>query len=429
MSKKLSAIIASAAVIISIFHADDMQAQSMRVKGYNTVSTAVTFLTVSPDSRSGALGDIGAATTPDINSMHYNPAKFAFMGLKPGADPTDYDAFTDENAGFVLNYSPWMTQLSPDINLFNVAGYYKLNDKSAIAASMTYFSMGEIEFTDEYGASLGLYHPNEFAIDATYSRKFSEKISGAVAGRFIYSDLTQGVDVNSRGTKAGMSAAADIAMYYVEPMQFGKLDGNFALGVNIANIGSKLSYYTDKSDKEFIPTTLRISPVMSINIDDFNTFSFGVEFTKFLVPTTPISEMYDETTGITTYKYGYDETAQQVYGKNDDVSTIMGMIQSFYDAPGYSIVNDSLVPIGGFLEELQEINIGVGVEYWYNNLLAIRAGYFYENPRKGDRQYITLGAGLKYNVFGLDVSYLVSTTNTNPLGNTLRFSISLNFGN
>ncbi len=358
--------------------------------------------------------------------MHYNPAKYAFIGLKAGADPTQYDSYSNQKLGIALNYSPWMRQLSPDINLFNVGAYYKIDDKSTVAATMTYFSMGEIEFTDLEGHSLGLYHPNEFAVDATYSRKFSEKISGAVAGRFIYSDLTQGIAVSGRDTKAGVSGAADIAMYYVDPIRLGSKDGTFSFGVNISNIGSKMSYYADKSDKEFIPTTLRIGPALSINIDDFNNLTFGVELTKFLVPTTPISEMHNDS--IITYKYGYDESAYRIYGKNDNVSTIMGMIQSFYDAPGESIVSDTLVHIGKFREELSEINLAAGIEYTYNNLLFLRAGYFYEAPRKGDRQFFSLGAGIKYNIFSIDVSYLISTTNQNPLGNTLRFSLCLNFG-
>ncbi len=415
-----------ALVVAGIFGTFNAQAQKFRVKGYNTVSTAVTFLTVSPDSRSGALGDMGVAFTPDANSMHYNPAKYAFIGLKAGADPTQYDSYLNQKLGIALNYSPWMRQLSPDINLFNVGAYYKIDDKSTVAATMTYFSMGEIAFTDENGYDLGTYKPYEFAIDATYSRKFSEKISGAVAGRFICSDLTQGVDVAGKGTKAGISGAADIAMYYVDPIRLGSKDGTFSFGVNISNIGSKISYYADKSDKEFIPTTLRLGPTLSVNLDDFNNLTFGVELTKFLVPTTPISEMHIGDS-IVTYKYGWDESAYAHYGLNDNVSTIMGMIQSFYDAPGESIVSDTLVHIGKFREELSEINIAAGIEYTYNNLLFLRAGYFYEAPRKGDRQFVSLGAGLKYNIFSIDVSYLISTTNQNPLGNTLRFSLCLNF--
>ena len=425
MYKNSLRIIVSLIVAFSL--CESLNAQNFNIKGYNTINTSVTFLTISPDSRSGGLGDLGAATSPDVYSMHYNPAKYAFIGLKPGKDPEENDSYSNNKLGFALNYSPWMRQLSPDINLFNVAGYYRLDEKSTVAASLTYFSLGEITFTNDQGVDIGTYNPNEFALDATYSRKFSPRLSGAVAGRFIYSNLTQGVAVEGQDTKAGMSGAADIAIYYVDPIKLGNLDGTFSLGANISNIGSKISYYSDKSDKEFIPTNLRISPALTIDIDDFNSFSLYAEFTKLLVPTSPISAVTD-TAGRINYSYGYKDNATTIYGKNDNVSTIVGMIQSFYDAPGYTIVNDTIESIGKFREELQEINMSFGVEYWYNNLFALRAGYFYEHPRKGDRQFVSLGAGIKYNVFGLDISYLISTTNANPLGNTLRFSLTFNFG-
>ena len=405
--------------------------KSWKIKGYNTVTASAIFATISPDSRSGALGDMGVALSPDVNSMHYNPAKFAFIGLKPGADPEDEDSYVKDKFGIAMNYSPWMVQLSNDINLFNVGAYYKINDKSAVAASMTYFSLGEIEFTGDQGGSpysMGIYHPNEFCVDATYSRKFSEKISGAVAGRFLYSNLTQGVSVENRDTKAGTSVAADISMYYIDPINLGQKTGTFSFGVNIANIGSKMSYYADKSDKEFVPTNLRLGPALTINIDDYNNFTFAFEVTKYLIPTRPISGVRQNDS--LTFSYGYVDNAEVLYGKNDNVSTIVGMFQSFYDAPGYTIDDAGQVhEIGRFREELQEISLAAGVEYWYNNILALRAGYFFEHPRKGDRQYVTLGAGLRYNVFGIDLSYLISTTNANPLGNTLRFSLLLNFGN
>ena len=329
--------------------------------------------------------------------MHWNPAKYAFI---------------KEDVGISLNYTPWMRSLVPDINLSNLSAYKRLNDKSTIAASLTYFSLGEVSFTNEHGDPLGTVKPNEFSVDATYSRKFSEKISGAVAARFIYSNLTQGISNSSIGVKAGTSVAADISMFYTDPVVVGSLDGIFNFGVNISNIGSKISYDPSKLNKEFIPTNLRLGPSLLINVDDFNSFTFAVDINKLLVPTNCI--MVDSVI---------------VAGMDSDVGTIAGMIQSFYDAPGYYKVknNGDTVHVSTFVEELQEINFSVGVEYWYNKLFAIRAGYFFEHPRKGDRQYITLGAGLRYNVFGLDLSYLVSIGQRNPLENTLRFSLLLNF--
>ncbi|MDD4142422.1 MAG: type IX secretion system outer membrane channel protein PorV [Bacteroidales bacterium] len=372
--------------------------QKMARLGLNTISTAVSFLTLSPDARSGSMGDLGVSTSPDANSMHWNPAKYAFI---------------EDKAGFSISYTPWMRSLVPDINLANLAGYYKINDKSAVAMTMKYFSLGEVDFRDENNTSLGIVKPNEFSIDATYSRKFSEKISGAVAARFIYSNLTQGI-TNTAGSepKAGTSVAADIAMYYTEPVTLGKtMTGEVSFGINISNIGSKVSYDVSKVDKEFIPTNLRFGPSLLMNIDDFNSLTFAVDFNKLLVPTAPIR----------------NSEGDIIYGKDDNVNSIMGLIQSFYDAPGYTVVSGDTIQIGKFREELQEFYFSVGAEYWYNNLLSIRAGYFFENPRKGDRQFVTLGAGLRYNVFGIDLSYLISIGQQNPLQNTLRFSLLFNF--
>ena len=372
--------------------------------GINAISTAVPFITIAPDARTGAMADVGASTSPDANSMHWNPAKYAFA---------------DKPIGIALNYTPWMRGIGvSDINLFNVAGYYKINDKSAVAATLTYFSLGEVDFTDENNKPLGTVKPNEFAIDATYSRKFSEKISGAVAGRFIFSDLAQGIH-NLAMAKAGTSVAADIALYYVEPIQLGEMDAEFALGVNISNLGSKMSYEVTKDKKEFIPANLRIGPSLKMNIDDYNSIFVGIDLNKLLVPTPPMM----------------DPTHEHIaHGRTNEVDFFKGMIQSFYDAPGY-VVNPvgkdgipDTVKIGTFREELQEINLAIGAEWWYNKLLAVRAGYSFEHPRKGDRQFITVGAGLRYNIFGIDLSYLVALRRNSPLENTLRVSLILNFG-
>ncbi len=362
----------------------------------NVITTAVPFVSISPDARGGSMGDCGVASEADVYSMHYNPAKYTFLEQKMSVG---------------LGYSPWLRNLVPDMNLAYLAGAYKLNSESAIAATLRYFSCGEITFRDDQGKPLGDYKPNEWALDMTYSRMLTDYLSGAVAGRFIYSNLTQGI---TDGSSVGWSVAADVAVYYKRPVEwFRDFDADFAWGVSINNIGSKVSYDNTSIDKDFIPTTLRFGPSLKLQLDEYNSLAFMVDVTKLLVPTPP------------TYYPGTDSI---VYGRTDDVSVPVGIIQSFFDAPGYSF-NDQgeVVGKGPFYEELCEYNIGVGVEYWYNNVFAVRAGYFNETALKGNRKYVTLGAALKYNVFGLDVSYLVpvnGTVGTNPLENTLRFNLT-----
>lgn len=362
----------------------------------NVITTAVPFVSISPDARGGSMGDCGVASEPDVYSMHYNPAKYAFM---------------KQRMSIGLGYSPWLRNLVPDMNLAYLAFATKLNSESAIGATLRYFSCGDITFTNANGESQGTYRPNEWAIDVTYSRMLTEYLSGAVAGRFIYSNLTQGVP---DGSSAGWSVAADVAVYYKRPVEwFRDMDADISWGVSITNIGSKVSYDNTSIDKDFIPTTLRFGPSLKMQLDDYNSLAFMIDVTKLLVPTPP-------TRRNDTIIYGYD----------DNVSVPVGIIQSFYDAPGYSF-NDQgeRVGKGPFYEELCEYNFGVGAEYWYNNIFAVRAGYFNEAALKGNRKYVTLGAALKYNVFGLDVSYLIpvnGTVGTNPLENTLRFNLTLN---
>lgn len=363
----------------------------------NVITTAVPFVSISPDARGGSMGDCGVASDADVYSMHYNPAKYTFL---------------EKDMSVGLGYSPWLRNLVPDMNLAYLAFATKLTPESAFAATLRYFSCGEITFRDGNGNYLGDYKPNEWALDATYSRMLTEYLSGAVAGRFIYSNLTQG---QGEGSTVGWSVAADVAVYYKRPVEwFSGMDADFAWGVCINNIGSKVSYNNTSIDKDFIPTTLRFGPSLKMELDEYNSLAFMVDVTKLLVPTPP------------TYYPGTDSIA---IGMSDDVSVPVGIIQSFYDAPGYSY-NDQgeRVGRGPFYEELCEYNIGVGAEYWYNDVFAVRAGYFNETALKGNRKYVTLGAALKYNVFGLDVSYLVpvnGTVGTNPLENTLRFNLTL----
>lgn len=365
----------------------------------NVITTAVPFISINPDSRGGAQGDCGVATSPDVYSMHYNPAKYAFL---------------DSKLSIGLGYSPWLRNLVPDMNLAYLAAAYKINDRSAVAVSLRYFSAGEVDFRDQYNQPLGAYNPNEWAVDATYSRMLGDYLSGAVAGRFIYSNLIQN---QADYARAGISVAADIGLYYLRPVEWFKtVDADVSWGVAIKDIGSKVNYTTSSGRRDFIPTTLRVGAGLNLHIDEYNSLGFTFDLTKLLVPTPPIK---------------VPGTDSILYGRDNDVAVVQGNIQSFYDAPGYSWNQNTMQydHIGTFYEELCEINVGVGVEYWYNNLFSVRAGFFNEPDLKGGRRYVTVGAALKYSMFGLDVSYLVpigTKYGSNPLENTLRFNLTFN---
>ncbi len=367
--------------------------------GSRVISTAVPFLTISPDSRAGGMGNVGAATAPDAYSMFWNPAKYAFI---------------DKTFGFGIGYVPWLRSLVNDIGLASVVGFGKIGDKQAIAASLRFFSMGEVQFTNVEGINTIMVKPNEWAIDATYSRKFSPEFSGAVAGRFIYSNLAPGGAGNGEEVRPGTSVAADVAIYYHHVMDVkGISAASIDFGLDISNIGVKMSYSSSTIDRDFIPTTLRLGPSFSMDIDDYNRISLSLDLSKLLVPTPPVYAR-DSTNHIIE---GADGKKVIAKGMDPDVSVVKGMIQSFYDAPY------------GFKEEIQEINISVAAEYWYNKLFSVRAGYFYESVYKGDRQFFTLGGGLRYNVFGLDFSYLVPVKSNNPLQHTMQFTLLFNFDN
>jgi len=396
-----SFILLLGAVLLTISYNSVAQNQKPNYVGQesqNTITTAVPFLMIGPDARSGGMGELGAATTPDANSMHWNPAKYPFINKK---------------MGFAVSYSPWLRKLVNDINLAYLAGYYKIDDKSAVSATLRFFSLGDITFTDIQGQIIGNYRPSEFSIDGNYSRKFSPKLSGAVSLRFIYSNLTQGQFVQGTATKPGTSIATDVAIFHTNELNINGLESaRLDWGINISNIGAKISYSNDDLTKDFIPTNLRIGPSFHIDIDDYNSFTFQFDLNKLLVPTPPIYMMNSAGTGDST-----DATGNKIIlkGKDPNVSVVQGMIQSFYDAPG------------GLSEELKEIIWVVGVEYWYDKQFAVRAGYFHESSMKGNRKFFTLGAGLRYNIFGLDFSYLIPTEQQNPLQNTLRFTLTFNF--
>jgi hypothetical protein len=350
---------------------------------YNVIQTVVPFLTIAPDSRAGALGDAGAATSPDLYSMHWNPAKYAFI---------------DGNGGFGMSYSPWLRALVPDINLAYLTGYYRVDSRQVLAASLMYSSLGEIQFTDDYGNYQRDYNPNEFSVDVAYSRLFSEHWSGGVAMRFIYSNITGGMTVGTTETKAGIAFAADASAYYTTKLKLGSRDGNISAGVNFSNIGSKMSYTTDV-DPDFIPMNMRLGTTFLVNLDRYNSLGISLDVNKLLVPTPPV----------------YDEERNIIDGMDPNVSVPVAIFQSFYDAPG------------GFSEEMKEFTQSVGVEYWYNQQFALRAGYFNEAESKGNKKYFTVGAGFRLSVFSLDFSYLVPVTQNNPLARTLRFSLGFEF--
>jgi hypothetical protein len=351
----------------------------------NTITTAVPFLTIAPDSRAGAMGDAGVASSPDANSAHWNASKFAFI---------------DSKSGFSLSYTPWLKALVPDINLYYLSGFYKIDDKQTIAASLLYFALGEITSTNERGEIIGQLKPNEFAIDLSFARKIAEKLSGGVSLRYIYSDLTNGL--TAEDSKAGMAVAGDVSVYYLTNVRLGQTPAQLSFGANISNIGNKISY-RNTGNKNFLPTNLRIGTALKTNIDKYNAVTIMVDANKLLVPTPPA---YDST----KYANGTALVSEQ--------SVVSGMFSSFGDAPG------------GGSEELREINYSVGLEYLYDNQFALRGGFFHEDKTKGARQYFTLGFGLRYNVFGLDVAYLIPASEVNttsPLANTLRFTLHFTF--
>ena len=363
----------------------------------NTITTAVPFLLIAPDSRAGALGDAGVASSPDANSMHWNVAKLAFV---------------EKEMGVAVSYSPWLRALVPDINLSYVSGYKKLGKDNALGASIRYFSLGDIKFTNDQGDPIGDFNPAEFALDVGYSQKFGDHFSGGLAVRYIYSNLTGGVSVSGSNTQAGKSFSVDVGGFYTndDAVVFGQ-DAIMNFGMNISNIGAKMAYSND-AVKDFIPINMRLGQSLTFVLDDYNTFSILTDVNKLLVPTPPIYATDEFGQPIVDTETGEYEIES---GKNPDVPIVTGILQSFSDAPG------------GFSEELREFNISAGMEYWYNKQFAVRAGYMHEHATKGNRKYITAGAGLKLSVFSLDFSYLISTTQQNPLANTVRFSLMFDF--
>ena len=361
----------------------------------NTITTAVPFLMIAPDSRAGGMGDVGAATTPDANSIHWNPAKLAFI---------------EKDLGFSVSYTPWLRALVNDISLAYLSGYKKLKGDQTIAISLLYFSLGNITFTDNFGNVTGQFNPNEFAIDAAYARKLGEDFSGGLALRYIYSNLTGGIGVANTASHAGTSVAADVSVYYRHEIEISGKKTMWSSGVDISNIGSKVSY-TETGTKDFIPMNFRIGSTLTTDLDEYNRFAFSLDANKLLVPTPPV--YLKSVSGGDSLDGNSNKIIMA--GKDPNVGVASAIFQSWSDAPG------------GFKEEFKEWQWSAGVEYWYDKQFAIRTGYFHEALTKGGRQYFTVGAGLKYNVFGLDFAYLIPTAQRNPLENTLRFTLIFDF--
>ena len=348
---------------------------------FNPVNTSVTSQTIAPDARSAGMGDVGVATDPDVVSQYWNPAKYPF---------------TISRAGVALNYTPWLRELVNDMDLAYLAGYYRIGDYSAVSASLRYFSLGEVFLGTSDDAMT--INPYEMSLDVAYSLMLSETFSIGAAVRWIYSDLTYDYTYD---TAPGSAFAADLACYYQNYINLGQRECQLGLGLNISNIGSKISFGGD-NNSEFIPTNMRLGASLMIPIDEYNRFTISADANKLLVPTYPKQEDGESTED-------YQERVQKNYY---DVSSISGIFKSFGDAPG------------GLKEELQEVQWSVGGEYVYHDKFALRAGYHHESANKGNRKYFTVGAGFKMSVFSLDAGYVIATAKSNPLDQTLRFSLS-----
>ena len=357
-----------------------LPAMAQKDKFFNPVTTSVTSQSIAPDARSAGMGDVGAATDPDVVSQYWNPAKYPF---------------NISRAGVAINYTPWLRQLVSDIDLAYVAGYYRIGDYSAVSASLRYFSLGEVQMSDDENLTI---NPYEMSFDVAYSLMLSEHFSLGAAVRWIYSDLTY--DFTS-DTAPGSAFAADLSCYYQNYLNIGERECQLGLGLNISNIGSRISFGGD-NNSEFIPTNMRLGASLMVPIDEYNRFTIAADANKLLVPTYPKQNEGESTEA-------YQERVQKDYY---DVSSISGIFKSFGDAPG------------GFKEELQEIQWSVGAEYIYHDKFALRAGYHHESENKGNRKYFTVGAGFKMSVFSLDAGYVIATAKSNPLDQTLRFSLS-----
>lgn len=391
MLKRISAYSAGWSVVLLLFSglvSGQSIDSSVSIDGrINTINTAVPFLRISPDARSGAMGDAGIAISPDANATYWNQSKLPFA---------------DADASVSVSYTPWLRELVNDVYLANLSGYKKLDDKETISASLRYFDLGNIQFTDYEGNDEGQFNPREFSFDGGYARKLTDNFSLGVALRYIYSNLASGQNLNGETYKAGTAVAGDVSAYYTKDVDYGNgASGNWSFGVAITNMGSKISYTNDPNDKNFIPTNLGVGVAYTAKMDEYNKVTFTLDINKLLVAAPPL----------------VSDTVAQDYNNYNNIGVVSGMLKSFSDP-------------GGFQSEMQDLMYSSGIEYWYNDIFSVRLGYYNESKYKGDRKYFSTGIGLKYNTFGLNFSYLVpsgSGINRDPLSNTLRFSLIFDF--
>jgi hypothetical protein len=379
----------------------------------NTITTAVPFMAITPDSRAGGMGDAGTALSADANSIYWN---------------TSLLNFAKQKSELSLSYTPWLRQLTNDIHLSYLSGYYRVNEKHSIGGALRFFSLGEITFTDASGNVIRDDKPSEFELTGGYAFRLSERLSIGINGKFAYSNLTGGLTVQGVNTKPGVAGASDISFSYLnDDAKIGSMNGTYTFGATINNIGNKIAY-SELGSRDFLPMNLKIGNSFNADLDKYNKLLFAIDLQKLLVPTPALYEFDPSSNSYTL-----------ISGKPNDVGVISGMLQSFYDAPGVALKDESgdyienadgtyqIKKGSKFREELNEINIATGLEYWYNNVLAIRGGFFYEAKTKGNRQYLNFGVGFKYNMFGIDISYLASVSGRqSPLANTLRFTLRLN---
>ena len=369
------------AIILSIVNSATVTAQNIQIQDVNTIITAVPFLRIAPDARSGAMGDVGIALSPDAQTMWANASKIAFA---------------EDDMSVAVTYTPWLRALAlRDVYLAYLSGYYKVNERQAVGLSLRYFDLGSIQFTNENGDPLNVANPREYEITGSFASKLSDKLAAAVGLKFIYSRLAVG-NFGNQDFKPGSAVAGDVSLTYQDDLSVSGYDSRLRLGLAVSNLGSRITYTDNPDNRDFIPSNLGLGGALEMDIDEYNTLVFALDVNKLLVPTPTTLDSLPQD-GILDYK---------------QVTTVEGLFNSFGDAPN------------GVSEELSELMFSAGFEYWYNKQFAVRAGYYYEAATKGNRQFFTAGIGLKYNVFGIDLSYLVPTTNiNNPLNNTLRFTL------
>ena len=387
--------------IFSLILSFDLFSQASILSGQDTsrrpIITAVPFLLISPDSRGSAMGETGVATSPDVNSVHWNNAKLAFI---------------DKKYGFGMSYVPWLGKIVDDMSVSYLTGFYKLDNVQTIGLSMKYFDLGEIQLTDNQGFSLGIENPKELSTAFTYSRKLTNDLSIGGTTRYIWSNLTGSIS-NYSDAKAGNSFSVDLGLYYNKEITLANRTSELSFGSHFSNIGGKITYGSSKS-LDFIPINFRVGTSLKTFLDQYNSLTFALDFNKLMVPSPPVYEV-DINGNYIIDPLTNQPTIQK--GKNPNRSVLSGMFSSFSDAPD------------GFSEEIKEITISSGLEYWYREIFSFRGGYFFENMDKGGRRFLTLGLGIKYNNLGVDFSYLSTTQNDHPLAETMRFSVAFLFDN